>query len=121
MEQAGAIGLGALIGVALGALLAILALPLTLRRAMSTAVNVQVERLGAEVARQEEQTRATVEGLARVVAGSQAWYWSPDWQEGEREADAELAAGRGMVFDSDADFEQYLANRPDRSPAGTAR
>lgn len=55
-------------------------------------------------ARQEEQTRA--------VAGSQAWYWSPDWQQGEREADADLTAGRSVTFNSEADFERHLASLP---------
>lgn len=34
----------------------------------------------------------------------QAWYWSPEWQAGEREADEELARGEGVVFTDPADM-----------------
>lgn len=40
-----------------------------------------------------------------VCPADQAWFWSPEWQEGEREVDADLAAGhRGRIFGSDEDF-----------------
>jgi hypothetical protein len=38
---------------------------------------------------------------------SQAWFWMPEWQAREREADADFAAGRHRVFDDAASF---LAN-----------
>ena len=28
------------------------------------------------------------------------WYWTEEWQEGEREADADIAAGRVKHFNS---------------------
>jgi hypothetical protein len=34
----------------------------------------------------------------------QAWFWSPDWQEGEARASADIAAGRVVRSDSDDDF-----------------
>jgi hypothetical protein len=34
----------------------------------------------------------------------QAWFWTREWQEKEREADDDIAAGRGTTYDSDADF-----------------
>jgi AbrB family looped-hinge helix DNA binding protein len=30
----------------------------------------------------------------KVIDATQAWFWSPEWQQGEREAEADLAAGR---------------------------
>ncbi len=33
-----------------------------------------------------------------------AWFFSPAWQAGEREASAELAAGEGTVHQSEDDF-----------------
>ncbi|MBI3734986.1 AbrB/MazE/SpoVT family DNA-binding domain-containing protein [Candidatus Sumerlaeota bacterium] len=33
-----------------------------------------------------------------------AWYWSSDWQRGEREADEDLKAGRFTRYMSDEDF-----------------
>jgi hypothetical protein len=34
----------------------------------------------------------------------QAWFWTPEWQAGEREVDEHLAAGRTERFDSVDDF-----------------
>ena len=35
---------------------------------------------------------------------AQAWFWTPEWQEGEREADEQIAAGQTTCFDSTEDF-----------------
>lgn len=40
----------------------------------------------------------------RVIDASQAWFWTPEWQEGEREASEDIAAGRVKTFTSDEDF-----------------
>jgi len=37
----------------------------------------------------------------KLIDASQAWFWTPEWQAGEREADADLAAGRGETFQSE--------------------
>lgn len=50
--------------------------------------------------------------LLRGRDPGQAWYWSADWQDGEREADGDLAAGRSEVFDSDEEFERRLSTVP---------
>jgi AbrB family looped-hinge helix DNA binding protein len=36
----------------------------------------------------------------KVIDATQAWFWSPEWQQGEREAEADLAAGRIETFAS---------------------
>lgn len=36
----------------------------------------------------------------KVIDATQAWFWQPSWQAGEREADADLAAGRVESFRS---------------------
>lgn len=38
---------------------------------------------------------------------SQDWFWTPAWQEGEREADEDVAAGRLRRYD---DVESFLAD-----------
>jgi antitoxin MazE len=38
------------------------------------------------------------------VAATQAWYWTKDNLEGERQADIENASGQGETFDTDEDF-----------------
>ncbi len=42
----------------------------------------------------------------REIDPEQAWFWTSEWQEGEREADEDIAAGRVTRYDSD---EQFLA------------
>jgi hypothetical protein len=37
----------------------------------------------------------------------QAWYWTEGWQKAEREAEADLAAGRTRTFDT---MEEFLAD-----------
>jgi hypothetical protein len=39
---------------------------------------------------------------------SQAWFWTPQWQAGEREADQQLAAGEGTVHRTTDDFIAHL-------------
>ena len=36
----------------------------------------------------------------KLIDATQAWFWSPTWQAGEREADADRAAGRVETFAS---------------------
>lgn len=40
----------------------------------------------------------------KQIDATQAWYWTPAWQAGEREAADDLAAGRSRVFESSEDF-----------------
>lgn len=36
----------------------------------------------------------------KLIDATQAWFWDPSWQAGEREADADRAAGRVENFES---------------------
>lgn len=66
-----------------------------------------------------------VEGAGVLLRGiikgpidpDQAWFWTPDWQAGEREADAEIAAGGGTRYRSD---EEFLAALDERSGSSDA-
>lgn len=40
----------------------------------------------------------------RIIDATQSWFWSPEWQDGEHEADNDLSAGRIEVFDSGDEF-----------------
>lgn len=44
----------------------------------------------------------------KVIDASQAWFWSPAWQEGEREASRDIAEGRVDVAKSGEDFLESL-------------
>lgn len=46
--------------------------------------------------------------VAPVASGSQAYYWTRVWQEGERESLGELEAGHGIVFANPRDLIRYL-------------
>ena len=39
-----------------------------------------------------------------TVPADQAWYWTPEWQAMEREADEDYARGNYETFDSDEEF-----------------
>ncbi|MFI5274508.1 MAG: hypothetical protein ACHQ4H_15870 [Ktedonobacterales bacterium] len=47
----------------------------------------------------------------------QAWFWTPEWLAGEREADADLAASRTTRFDNDEDFLNALRDRAKHADA----
>jgi hypothetical protein len=53
--------------------------------------------------------------LGEISAGridpGQAWFWTREWQENEREADDDLTAGRATSYDTDAEFLAALDER----------
>jgi bifunctional DNA-binding transcriptional regulator/antitoxin component of YhaV-PrlF toxin-antitoxin module len=57
----------------------------------------------------------TAEGILlkpqKVVDSTQAWFWAPEWQAGEREAEADRAAGRAETFSSEEEFLAALRKR----------
>jgi len=53
----------------------------------------------------------------KVIDASQAWFWTPEWQAKEREADEDIAAGRGERFESDEEFLAALKARMKRPDA----
>lgn len=44
----------------------------------------------------------------REIDPAQAWFWTPDWQAVEREADEEIATGQGTVYASDEELLEHL-------------
>lgn len=44
----------------------------------------------------------------KVIDATQAWFWTPEWQAGEREADADIDAGRVETFASGEEFLDAL-------------
>ncbi len=58
------------------------------------------------------EAEITSEGILlrpqKLIDATQAWFWTPEWQEGEREVDADLAAGRVERFESDGAFLKAL-------------
>jgi hypothetical protein len=51
----------------------------------------------------------------------QEWYWTPEWQEGEKQIGADRAAGRfGPTFDSAGEFLDGLRALADRASSPSA-
>lgn len=46
--------------------------------------------------------------VIRPIDADQVWFWTLEWQEKEREADADWAAGRTLRFDSTEAFLAHL-------------
>lgn len=42
-----------------------------------------------------------------LIDADDAWFWTPEWQAGEREADQQIAAGAGTRYDT---AEAFLAS-----------
>ncbi|MGH3912733.1 MAG: hypothetical protein ACRDTC_04890 [Pseudonocardiaceae bacterium] len=71
----------------------------------------------ARAAKRAERARGNAEvQLDRIThqlaALDQAWYWTPQWQAGEVDADADLVAGRLVRFHSAAEMDAHLAGIP---------
>jgi antitoxin PrlF len=59
-----------------------------------------------------EDGRVTAEGIVEIPA-DQRWFWTPEWQAGEREVDEQIAAGGGKVYyDIDEMFEDLDRRHP---------
>jgi len=52
--------------------------------------------------------RARASDLMQRLNPEQAWFWTEEWQAGERDVDREIAAARGQVFTSDEEFDAAL-------------
>jgi AbrB family looped-hinge helix DNA binding protein len=49
--------------------------------------------------------------VKKLVDKEQAWFWTRRWQEGEREAEEDIRAGRTHTFDSARDAVAFLHKR----------
>lgn len=64
---------------------------------------------GRRLSRNRRTTETRLERIENMLATpDQAWFWTPEWQAGEAEADADLAAGRSTVHHSEDEFLEAL-------------
>jgi bifunctional DNA-binding transcriptional regulator/antitoxin component of YhaV-PrlF toxin-antitoxin module len=70
-----------------------LALPIDLRR------RLRLDQENAQVQLIEHDDGRVELVPVVVVPADQSWFWTDRWQEMEREADADIAAGRATVVD----------------------
>lgn len=55
--------------------------------------------------------RKTKESESNKKDPSQAYFWTEEWQRGERQADADIKAGRVKTFESAAEAVKYLESK----------
>ena len=56
-------------------------------------------RIGAgDFVRLEETKQGVLLRPAKLIDPSQAYFWTKEWQEGERDAEADIRAGRVKTF-----------------------
>ncbi|MBS4102776.1 hypothetical protein [Tsukamurella paurometabola] len=72
----------------------------------------------------EGAIRGLITTVGEVVKNNQEWFWSPEWQAGEREVDDQIARGEVETFASGEEFVTHLeqaAAEADQHPrlAGT--
>jgi AbrB family looped-hinge helix DNA binding protein len=78
-----------------------LTLPEEVRRALNISEGDEVEFSV------HDDGTITVRGYVSIPT-DQAWFFTPDWLAGEREADGDIAAGRGTVHESAEDMFAHL-------------
>ncbi|MFD6417564.1 AbrB/MazE/SpoVT family DNA-binding domain-containing protein [Streptomyces sp. NPDC060194] len=90
-----------------------LTLPSEIRRALHIEPGDDVEFVVRE-------GQVILRGLTSVPA-DQAWFWTEEWQAGEREASEQIARGEGTVHGSAEEMFAALGvpdAEPDRAPEG---
>lgn len=76
----------------------VITLPADLRR------RHQLDEPGAQVLVREREDGVIELIPQSAIPADQRWFWTERWQEMEREADADIAAGRVKRFDSVEEF-----------------
>lgn len=78
-----------------------LTLPAEVREALRIEAGDEVEFTVLETG------AVTLRGL-KMIPADQAWFWTESWQRGEREATADIAAGRIETFKDEESFMAFL-------------
>ena len=78
-------------------------LPASLRRAVNIEVGDYIE-----VTVQDDGLLLTPK---KLIDKSQAYFWTEEWQKGERRADEDIKAGRSVTFDSAEKAVEFLRLR----------
>ncbi|MBI4289740.1 MAG: AbrB/MazE/SpoVT family DNA-binding domain-containing protein [Chloroflexi bacterium] len=88
-------------------------LPLSVRRALNIE---EGDFLDVRVRNGEVLLR-----VKKLVDKQQAWFWTKRWQEGEKEAEEDIAAGRVHHFESAREAIAYLHKRSKKRADPTRR
>jgi bifunctional DNA-binding transcriptional regulator/antitoxin component of YhaV-PrlF toxin-antitoxin module len=82
----------------------VVALPRELRKRM------HLDEPGAQLEMTEREDGVIEVRAQMAVPVTQSWFWTKEWQQREREADADIAAGRVTRYE---DAESFLDALPD--------
>lgn len=80
----------------------VFSLPVELRRRMN------IDSPGAQLEVSEREDGVIELRPVVAVPADQAWFWTEEWQAGEREVDANYAAGNSITHDNVEDFVAAL-------------
>lgn len=72
-----------------------------------------VEEIKALPREQRLQLVGRLERDGLLDDDDQSWFWTPEWQEAEKEADEDIAAGRVHTFDTVDDAISFLHREAD--------
>jgi hypothetical protein len=92
----------------------VIALPAELRH------KLHLDEPGAQLEITERPDGVLELRAALPVAADQAWFWTQEWQQREREVDEHVAAGRVTVHESADDFLAHLDDLSDAALSGDA-
>ena len=73
---------------------------------------------GNEALNRALELRSRLMEIVRTYARDEAWFWTEEWQAGERAAEAQIAAGEGIVFEDDDSLIAFLAHAGSNAHAG---
>jgi AbrB family looped-hinge helix DNA binding protein len=59
--------------------------------------------------------------VKKLVDKDQAWFWTRRWQQGEKEAEADIAAGRVHRFTGAAGAVAFLHRQTTAAPSGSSK
>ncbi|MHB8917579.1 MAG: hypothetical protein ACYC4H_06115 [Desulfocucumaceae bacterium] len=82
---------------------------------MAANIDRLVEEIKALTPEQKNELARKLDEEA--VFNGQRWYWTPEWQVAEKEADKDIAAGRVHHFDKVDDAIKFLHHQRHR-PSG---
>ena len=63
---------------------------------------------GDEVEFEINEHRTVIMVGLKLIRADQAWFWTPEWQAGEREADEQITRGEGSIHDSAEEMFAHL-------------
>ncbi len=90
-----------------------LTLPLSVRKQLHIAEGDYLEV--------QVQEGAIILKVKRLIDKEQEWFWTRRWQEGEREAEADIQHGRTKKFDDAVSAIEQLKKKNKKSVGNTAK